>query len=212
MVFPSMPAVMKLNKLGTFSMSQLGQSKSAIADFMRSSMKKARETNENYEEGLLKLVRTLPTVRKALMRMHCCLLSVLAVAALLVQSKQQFMLTVHCSHLTCQAEVSLAVCLYGWHRRALFSGPDAPSQCHMRRPQPGCLPMSRFHDALPQVLKYLPMEKAKDARNFVQALQYWLGGNRENLENLLLSTAQVPFYENSGNFVCLTLLSALLLN
>jgi len=25
-------------------------------------MKKARETNENYEEGLLKLVRTLPTV------------------------------------------------------------------------------------------------------------------------------------------------------
>ena len=26
-------------------------------------MKKARETNENYEEGLLKLVRTLPTVR-----------------------------------------------------------------------------------------------------------------------------------------------------
>ena len=36
------------------------------------------------------------------------------------------------------------------------------------------------------------MEKAKDARNFVQALQYWLGGNRENLENLLLSTAQVP--------------------
>ncbi len=63
MVFPSMPAVMKLNKLGTFSMGQLGQSKSAIADFMRSSMKKARETNENYEEGLLKLVRTLPTVR-----------------------------------------------------------------------------------------------------------------------------------------------------
>jgi len=41
------------------------------------------------------------------------------------------------------------------------------------------------------VLKFLPMEKAKDARNFVQALQYWLGGNRENLENLLLSTAQV---------------------
>ena len=63
MVFPSMPAVMKLNKLGTFSMDQLGQSKSAIAQFMRSSMKKARETNENYEEGLLKLVRTLPTVR-----------------------------------------------------------------------------------------------------------------------------------------------------
>ena len=49
-----------------------------------------------------------------------------------------------------------------------------------------------------QVLKFLPMEKAKDARNFVQALQYWLGGNRENLENLLLSTAQVPAVVSSG--------------
>ena len=34
-IFPSMPAVMRLNKLGTFSMAQLGQSKSAIASFMR---------------------------------------------------------------------------------------------------------------------------------------------------------------------------------
>ena len=41
------------------------------------------------------------------------------------------------------------------------------------------------------MLKYLPSEKAKDARNFVQALQYWLGGNRNNLENLLKATAQV---------------------
>ena len=32
-IFPSMPAVMRLNKLGTFSMAQLGQSKSAIASF-----------------------------------------------------------------------------------------------------------------------------------------------------------------------------------
>lgn len=42
---------------------------------------------------------------------------------------------------------------------------------------------------LPAVLKYLPSEKAQDARNFVQSLQYWLGGNAENLENLLLNTA-----------------------
>jgi magnesium chelatase subunit H len=34
-VFPSMPAVMKLNKLGTFSMAQLGQSKSIIGDFIK---------------------------------------------------------------------------------------------------------------------------------------------------------------------------------
>ena len=43
---------------------------------------------------------------------------------------------------------------------------------------------------LPAVLKFLPSEKAQDARNFVQALQYWLGGNAENLENLLLNTAR----------------------
>ncbi|EIE24949.1 magnesium chelatase subunit H [Coccomyxa subellipsoidea C-169] len=97
LVFPSMPAVMKLNKLGTFNLSQLGKSKSPIAEFMRN----ARKNNDNFEESLLKLVRTLPSV-----------------------------------------------------------------------------------------LKYLPSEKAQDARNFVQSLQYWLGGNAENLENLLLNTAQ----------------------
>ena len=52
LIFPSMPAVMRLNKLGTFSMSQLGQGKSAIGEFMRN----ARKNNENFEEGLLKLV------------------------------------------------------------------------------------------------------------------------------------------------------------
>jgi len=44
---------------------------------------------------------------------------------------------------------------------------------------------------LPKVLKFLPSDKAQDARNFVQSLQYWLGGNADNLENLLISTAQV---------------------
>jgi magnesium chelatase subunit H len=97
LIFPSMPQVMKLNKLGTFNMSQLGQSKSVIGDFIKS----ARQNNDNFEEGLLKLVRTLP-----------------------------------------------------------------------------------------KVLKYLPSDKAQDARQFVNSLQYWLGGNPENLENLLLSTAQ----------------------
>ncbi|GAX72580.1 hypothetical protein CEUSTIGMA_g36.t1 [Chlamydomonas eustigma] len=97
LIFPSMPAVMKLNKLGTFSMSQLGQSKSIISDFIKS----ARQNNDNFEEGLLKLVRTLP-----------------------------------------------------------------------------------------KVLKFLPSDKAKDARNFVNSLQYWLGGNQENLENLLMNVVQ----------------------
>jgi magnesium chelatase subunit H len=88
---------MKLNKLGSFSMAQLGQNKSVIGDFIKS----ARQNQDGFEEQLLKLVRTLP-----------------------------------------------------------------------------------------KVLKYLPTDKAQDARNFVNALQYWLGGNSENLQNLLLSTAQ----------------------
>jgi magnesium chelatase subunit H len=60
LVFPSMPAVMKMNKLGTFSMAQLGQSKSPVAQFM----KNMRKSNDNFEESMLKLVRTLPTVLK----------------------------------------------------------------------------------------------------------------------------------------------------
>jgi magnesium chelatase subunit H len=100
LIFPSMPAVMRLNKLGTFSMAQLGQSKSAIASFM----KKKKESG-GFEEGMLKLVRTLP-----------------------------------------------------------------------------------------KVLKYLPSDKAQDARNFMNSLQYWLGGSSDNLENFLLmiSKAYVP--------------------
>jgi magnesium chelatase subunit H len=99
-----MPAVMRLNKLGTFSMAQLGQSKSAIASFM----KKKKESG-GFEEGMLKLVRTLP-----------------------------------------------------------------------------------------KVLKYLPSDKAQDARNFMNSLQYWLGGSSDNLENFLLmiSKAYVPALEN----------------
>ena len=96
-VFPSMPEVMRLNKLGTFSMAQLGQSKSAIASFM----KKRKEANgAGFQDAMLKLLNTLPTV-----------------------------------------------------------------------------------------LKYLPVEKAQDARSFMLSFQYWLGGTPDNLRNLLLMLA-----------------------
>lgn len=59
LIFPSMPAVMKLNKLGSFSMAQLGSGGSSpIGDFMRN----MRKNNDKFEENLLKLVRTLPKV------------------------------------------------------------------------------------------------------------------------------------------------------
>ncbi len=94
-VFPSMPEVMRLNKMGSFSMEQLGQSKSAIAQFMRK-----RQRGSSFQDGMLKLLQTLP-----------------------------------------------------------------------------------------KVLKYLPFDKAQDARNFMLSFQYWLGGSTENLENFLLMLA-----------------------
>ncbi|NER25186.1 MAG: magnesium chelatase subunit H [Symploca sp. SIO1C2] len=96
-VFPSMPKVMRLNKLGSFSMAQLGQSKSAIAQFMR---KRKEKSGSSFQDGMLKMVQTLP-----------------------------------------------------------------------------------------KILKYMPMDKAQDARNFMLSFQYWLGGSTDNLENFLLMLA-----------------------
>lgn len=107
LVFPSMPAVMRLNKLGTFSMAQLGQGKKSI---MGDLMKSARKNSDNFEENLLKLVRTLP-----------------------------------------------------------------------------------------KILKFLPSDKAQDARNFVTSLQYWTGGNATNLQSLLLNVTKeyVPEFKDA---------------
>jgi len=98
LVFPSMPEVMRLNKVGSFTMKNLGQSKSVVADFMK---KKKQEDGSSFEEGMLKLLRTLP-----------------------------------------------------------------------------------------KVLKFLPSDKAADARTFMMSFQYWLGGSPENIESLLTMVGQ----------------------
>ncbi|MGB3207063.1 MAG: magnesium chelatase subunit H [Crinalium sp.] len=112
-VFPSMPEVMRLNKMGSFSMAQLGQSKSAIAQFMR---KRKEKSGAGFQDGMLKLLQTLP-----------------------------------------------------------------------------------------KVLKYLPMDKAQDARNFMLSFQYWLGGSSENLENFLLMLADKYVFKGGDmrNFAAL---------
>ncbi len=109
-VFPSMPQVMRLNKMGSFSMANLGQSQSAIAQFMR---KRKEQSGASFQDGMLKLLQTLP-----------------------------------------------------------------------------------------KVLKYLPMEKAQDARNFMLSFQYWLGGSQANLENFLLMLADkyIPSLHNQVSF------------
>lgn len=104
-VFPSMPQVMRLNKMGSFSMAQLGQSKSAIGEFMK---KRRQKQGSGFEDAMLKLLRTLP-----------------------------------------------------------------------------------------KVLKYLPVEKAQDARNFMLSFQYWLGGSPDNLENFMLMLADRYIFKDS---------------
>merc|ERR1719157_373730 len=98
LIFPSMPEVMRLNKIGKFTMKNLGQSKSVVGDFMK---KKKQEDGSSFEEGMLKLLRTLP-----------------------------------------------------------------------------------------KVLKFLPSDKAADARTFMMSFQYWLGGAPENLEALMKMVGQ----------------------
>ena len=98
LIFPSMPEVMRLNKVGSFTMKNLGQSKSVVADFMK---KKKQEDGSSFEEGMLKLLRTLP-----------------------------------------------------------------------------------------KVLKFLPSDKAADARTFMMSFQYWLGGSPENIQSLLTMVGQ----------------------
>ncbi|HIK32719.1 MAG TPA: magnesium chelatase subunit H [Oscillatoriales cyanobacterium M59_W2019_021] len=105
-VFPSMPQVMRLNKMGSFSMAQLGQSKSAIAQFMR---KRKEQSGASFQDGMLKLLRTLPSI-----------------------------------------------------------------------------------------LKYMPIDKAQDARNFMLSFQYWLGGSADNLENFLLMMADKYVFKDGG--------------
>ncbi len=96
-VFPSMPEVMRLNKLGTFSMAQLGQGNSVISGLMK---KRKESGGAGFQDSMLKLLNTLPTI-----------------------------------------------------------------------------------------LKYLPVDKAQDARSFMLSFQYWLGGTPENLKNFLLMLA-----------------------
>ncbi|KAG4927867.1 hypothetical protein JHK85_054353 [Glycine max] len=101
LVFPSMPEVMRLNKLGSFSMSQLGQSKSPFFQLF----KRKKPQSAGFADSMLKLVRTLP-----------------------------------------------------------------------------------------KVLKYLPSDKAQDARLYILSLQFWLGGSPDNLQNFLkmISGSYIP--------------------
>jgi magnesium chelatase subunit H len=96
-IFPSMPQVMRLSKVGAFSMGAMGQSKSAIGKFMKARKEASKnKRGGSFQEGMLKMVQTLP-----------------------------------------------------------------------------------------KILKYLPVDKAQDARNFMLSYQYWLGGSPENMEHLL---------------------------
>jgi len=50
--------------------------------------------------------------------------------------------------------------------------------------------MLKLLRTLPKVLKFLPSDKAADARTFMMSFQYWLGGSPENLESMMLMLGQ----------------------
>merc|ERR1719162_2211252 len=50
--------------------------------------------------------------------------------------------------------------------------------------------MLKLLRTLPKVLKFLPSDKAADARTFMMSFQYWLGGAPENLESMLVMLGQ----------------------
>ncbi|KAK5803865.1 hypothetical protein PVK06_031514 [Gossypium arboreum] len=67
LVFPSMPEVMRLNKLGSFSMSQLGQSKSPFFQLF-----KRKKQGAGFADSMLKLLRgpDAPVIGLVLQRSH----------------------------------------------------------------------------------------------------------------------------------------------
>ena len=54
---------------------------------------------------------------------------------------------------------------------------------------PLCTPSAFSNHPRPKVLKYLPGDKAADAKSFMMSFQYWLGGSPENLEAFMLMLA-----------------------
>jgi magnesium chelatase subunit H len=60
--------------------------------------------------------------------------------------------------------------------------------------------MLKLLNTLPTVLKYLPVEKAQDARSFMLSFQYWLGGTPDNLRNFFLMLARIG---NNDCFCCI---------
>jgi magnesium chelatase subunit H len=52
--------------------------------------------------------------------------------------------------------------------------------------------MLKLLRTLPKVLKFLPSDKAADARTFMMSFQYWLGGEFE-YAFFLLATVQCPW-------------------
>ena len=58
--------------------------------------------------------------------------------------------------------------------------------------------MLKLLNTLPTVLKYLPVEKAQDARCFMLSFQYWLGGTPDNLRNMLLMLADRYVFDGAA--------------
>ena len=185
LIFPSMPAVMRLNKLGSFSMSQASRTSRA-------------------ETAASRPLALRPAQRKP---QPCAPPPCCAPAP----APQHSPAPLHIASAPAAFSTSaLATCTPHPPSPLRSRHPQHPCPPHPTHPQlgqsksmmaefmrnarknndnfeEGLLQLVR---TLPKVLKYLPAEKAQDARNFVLSLQYWTGGDAGNLQNMILNVAK----------------------
>lgn len=182
-IFPSMPDVMRLQKVGTFEMKNAGTSKGGLSDFM----KKNKPNGATFEDGMLKLLRALPKVLKYLPNEKA-------------RDARSFMLSfqVRASRMTARALRPRARARH--RRRARERGTREPSAerrprkaqrareqraRRARRRRAGDL-VTAAHHAAPRP----PAPPGHCAhRTPPHRAQYWLGGSPENLEAMLLNVA-----------------------
>lgn len=150
------------------------------------------QNNDNFEEGLLKLVRTLPKILKVREGNE------------LGGGEQSR--CAPCPRKPGQPAEEDEPASTGQQVHSHMHAKSARHAVHTRTQLARCsthkqgqvpmtpLPTQRAHATYAYSSQYLPSDKARDARNFVNSLQYWLGGNTDNLENLLLnvSSSYVP--------------------
>ncbi len=164
---PTPPQPHNQPQIGSFSMNSMGSSKSIIGDFMKA---KKKDGGSGFEEGLLKLLRTLPKVLKYLPSDKAQVGTHLDRPVCVCRCVRENV----CVCVSVCVSVC-AVCLRGGPWMMDWSDRSIDRLSSLPPPHPPIRPTTPH---LPQ-----------DARSFIMSFQYWLGGSPENIESMLLMLA-----------------------